>query len=282
MKIHRSGKILNFTLIELLITVSVIAILISVMLPALNKAKAAAGKSSCIGNQRQLLTALMLYMDSNNGYGCPPQFNTDYVLDGGRFYFWLDAILYGGYAGKFGYKPQSWGLAAVSPSYKRLVLCPALVKDPASTAQRGYGMFFADTKTTFANTFGYETGQTNGTGSGKTSSAYFLPKLKMASELGYIGCSGKILKNSHGQQHPTIPQTSASLWNECSSGDDEIEVYYGAFAFCHNGTGNMGMADGSVRSWNRAGYEAKLNPNAGIGYKQLFRLFPFNWNKFSQ
>lgn len=43
----------------------------------------------------------------------------------------------------------------------------------------------------------------------------------------------------------------------------------------------MGMADGSVRSWSRGAYEARLNPNTGIGYKQLFRSFPFNWNKFT-
>ncbi len=279
MKIHRSGKILNFTLIELLITVSVIAILISVMLPALNKAKTAAGKSSCIGNQRQLLTALMLYMDSNNGYGCPANFGDNYVLDGGKFYFWLDGILYGGYAGKFGYKPQSWGLAAVSSSYKRLTLCPALAKNPESTVQKGYGMFFVKPGTEFADTFCYNTGLTDP--QNFSTSAYFLPKLKMASELGYIGCSGRVRENMHGDQYPVISQASTTSWNKCSEGA-ETAVYYGAFAFCHNGTGNMGMADGSVRSWNRAGYEAKLNPNAGIGYKQLFRLFPFNWNKFSQ
>ena len=271
----------RFTLVELLVTIAVIAILASLFLPALHKARSAAQRAVCAGNQRQLLVALMAYMEDYQGYGCPPLFWGDnYVLNGGKFFAWTDAILHDGYAGKFSYTPYSYGLCKVSQNYLRLVSCPALVIDYSNSAQRGYGMFYANAGTEFAETFCYDTGLKSDSGTA-ISSAYYHSKLKTASELGYIACSGKIRSGSFGEQHPTIPQASVTSWNNCAAGTENA-TYYGAFAFCHSGSGNMGMVDGSVRSWTRGTYESRLNPNTGIGYNRLFRSFPFNWNKFTK
>ena len=160
-----------------------------------------------------------------------------------------------------------------------MITCPARVLDYSLAAQKGYGMFYANAGTEFADAFGYETGLKSDTGTA-ISSAYYLPKLKTASELGYIGCSGKVRPGAFGDQHPTIPQASGTSWNNCAAGADNA-VYYGSFAFVHSGSGNMGMADGSVRSWSRGAYEARLNPNTGNGYKLLFRPVPSNWDKFT-
>lgn len=56
----------GFTLLELLVVVAVIAILASLLLPALAGAKARGRSVSCMNNVRQLSLACMLYCDDNS------------------------------------------------------------------------------------------------------------------------------------------------------------------------------------------------------------------------
>lgn len=119
-------KSFRFTLVELLIVISVIAILVGMLLPALNSAREAGRMASCKNNLKQLGTITTLYLDSFDRYmiNATPNNRMWTRLDHGEFF--------------------TTGMISVPA--RKMLLCPSdqkPYKHDGSSVPTSYGMYSA-------------------------------------------------------------------------------------------------------------------------------------------
>lgn len=104
-----------FTMIELLVVISIIAILVSILLPSLHRARAKATSSACQNQLKQLGVQTVMYCDDNDGYiyDC-----TNLYIPNGNWASYLTSYMY---------KTKDYGKNPLlrCPSY-RLSLNPAM------------------------------------------------------------------------------------------------------------------------------------------------------------
>ena len=95
---QRNRKKNKFSLIELLVTIAVIAILAGMLLPALNKARDTAYSITCISNLKQLGTGMDMYVSDNEDfYPLQSYSNPDAEKDYDQVVYWGGTLASGKY-----------------------------------------------------------------------------------------------------------------------------------------------------------------------------------------
>jgi len=122
-----------FTLVELLVVIGIIALLISILLPSLSKARESANRTACLSNIKQITLAFIMYTTENKGYfpfcalNANPQLPEDFV-------WWTQASM--PYIGEHGIGPY----LKLSPTNYKVMVCPS---DQTDFRKRGGGYPFS-------------------------------------------------------------------------------------------------------------------------------------------
>ena len=72
----------GFTLVELLVVIGIIAVLVSLLLPSLNKARESSRKVACASNMRSIGQGILMYTNANKGvlpFAYSTTYNTDWM-----------------------------------------------------------------------------------------------------------------------------------------------------------------------------------------------------------
>lgn len=225
----------GFTLIELLVVISIIALLISILLPALAKARESARTITCSSNLRQVGLASAMYNEDHEGYFVPlyggvVQFGGSVGLGSMLWYGWLDKP-YLGWDGRDGHA-----------RFNTVFSCPS---DPNNATQPWFDRTYKSTAANWANqSIGYSQVFFN-------SSGYYHFRIQDVKRPSGVLAFG----DSNTATQPATPG-QAPVWIAYNNVNNRVGNRHA------NEAANLVFLDGHVDLTPRAETEPATNPNA--------------------
>jgi prepilin-type N-terminal cleavage/methylation domain-containing protein/prepilin-type processing-associated H-X9-DG protein len=141
----------GFTLIELLVVIAIIALLIGLLLPAVQKVREAAARMKCQNNMKQIMLAVHGYADATGG--TLPSSDITIGANRGTFHFWIlpyieqDSVYRVGIANGY----QTYIPKGVNTTVIKTYICPS---DPASDGGYWKGDSTGSTITNYVDNLG--------------------------------------------------------------------------------------------------------------------------------